>query len=58
MDRQTDLLRSLGINERCLSYDDVLNNIDILLDLDYKDANDRLAFRRKESIDFLEGELR
>lgn len=58
MDRQMDLLKSLGIKERCLSYEDVLNDIDLLLELDYKDANDRLAFRRKESIDFLEGELR
>ena len=57
MDRQTDLLKSLGINDRCLSYEDVLNNINSLMDLNYSEANNRLALKRKESIEFLEHSL-
>lgn len=57
MDRQTDLLKSLGINDRCLSYEDVVNNIGSLMKLSYSEVNKRLALKQKKSIDFLKRSL-
>lgn len=51
--RVNDLLNSLGLQERLLKIDDVITNEPI----DYKFANEKLAFRRKESHDFIKKSL-
>lgn len=58
MDRQLDLIKALGFENRYLKCDEVMDKLSSLMDIEYDNAKNVLLDRKTKSINFLKRNLK